>query len=198
MGNIITSIQQLIAVAKAIIETPSLSVKDFGIEMDKSTNMLMWTGNVTAHAYNSYPALSACVAHSICNGTGVIISSNLLKVFGFAALAGLGAAAAGAGIIPIVGWVAASLIATYGATQYYKKKKEQQEKDRLVREIIKQQQAAMKKQRLIIAELENLLRNETSKNQTNEQRMKDLKSQINNLKEIIGILTSQNNNFKTA
>lgn len=36
MANELTSIQQLIAVSTAIIETPFLSVRDFGIEQEKN------------------------------------------------------------------------------------------------------------------------------------------------------------------
>lgn len=40
MSNELQSLQQLIEVSAAITETPSLSVKDFGIEREKSTNIL--------------------------------------------------------------------------------------------------------------------------------------------------------------
>lgn len=104
MANELTSIQQLIAVSTAIIETPSLSVRDFGIEQEKKSNKLIWSGAVTAAAFGTYAGLAATIASSACVGTSVVIASSALTGIGLAALAGVGAAAAGAGAVPIIGW----------------------------------------------------------------------------------------------
>lgn len=198
MANELASIQQLIDVSKAIIEIPSLSVRDFGIEREKTSKKLIWSGVVTAAAFETYAGLAGTVASSACVGTGVVIGSSILGKLGLAALAGAGAAAAGAGTVPIIGWVAAALIAAYGIRRYKEAKKHQQEKERMHREVIKQQQGAIKKQKEIIAELEKSLRNEEATNTQNNKRIKDLEQQIHNLTELIKILTEQYNNFKAA
>ena len=198
MANELTSIQQLIAVSTAIIETPSLSVRDFGIEQEKKSNKLIWSGAVTAAAFETYAGLAATIASSACVGTSVVIASSALTGIGLAALAGVGAAAAGAGAVPIIGWAAAALIATYGINKYRKAKKEELEKERMYREIIKKQQAAINKQKNKITELETLLCDKEATNNQNAKRIKDLEQQIANLAEIIEILTMQSNNFKAA
>ena len=198
MANELTSIQQLIAVSTAIIETPSLSVRDFGIEQEKKSNKLIWSGAVTAAAFGTYAGLAATIASSACVGTSVVIASSALTGIGLAALAGVGAAAAGAGAVPIIGWAAAALIATYGINKYRKAKKEELEKERMYREIIKKQQAAINKQQNKITELETLLCDKEATNNQNAKRIKDLEQQIANLAEIIEILTMQSNNFKAA
>ena len=198
MQMILTSIQQLIAVSTAIIETPSLSVRDFGIEQEKKSNKLIWSVAVTAAAFGTYAGLAATIASSACVGTSVVIASSALTGIGLAALAGVGAAAAGAGAVPIIGWAAAALIATYGINKYRKAKKEELEKERMYREIIKKQQAAINKQKNKITELETLLCDKEATNNQNAKRIKDLEQQIANLAEIIEILTMQSNNFKAA
>lgn len=198
MANELTSIQQLIAVSTAIIETPSLSVRDFGIEQEKKSNKLIWSGAVTAAAFGTYAGLAETIASSACVGTSVVIASSVLTGIGLAALAGVGAAAAGAGAVPIIGWAAAALIATYGINKYRKAKKEELEKERMYREIIKKQQTAINKQKNKITELETLLRDKEATNNQNAKRIKDLEQQIANLAEIIEILTMQSNNFKAA
>ena len=62
MSNELTSLQQLIEVSAAITETPSLSVRDFGIEREKSTNILMWSGVVSSAAKNTYAKLAGTMA----------------------------------------------------------------------------------------------------------------------------------------
>lgn len=198
MANELTSIQQLIAVSTAIIETPFLSVRDFGIEQEKKSNKLIWSGAVTAAAFGTYAGLAETIASSACVGASVVIASSALTGIGLAALAGVGAAAAGAGTVPIIGWATAALIATYGINKYRKAKKEELEKERMYREIIKKQQAAINKQKDKITELETLLRDKEATNNQNAKRIKDLEQQIANLAEIIEILTMQSNNFKAA
>lgn len=198
MANELTSIQQLIAVSTAIIETPFLSVRDFGIEQEKKSNKLIWSGTVTAAAFGTYAGLAETIASSACVGTSVMIASSALTGIGLAALAGVGAAAAGAGTVPIIGWATAALIATYGINKYRKAKKEELEKERMYREIIKKQQAAINKQKDKITELETLLRDKEATNNQNAKRIKNLEQQIANLAEIIEILTMQSNNFKAA
>ncbi|MDH8702749.1 hypothetical protein M2138_002120 [Dysgonomonadaceae bacterium PH5-43] len=198
MTNELTSIQQLIAVSTAIIETPSLSVRDFGIEQEKKSNKLIWSGVVTAAVFGTYAGLAETIASSACVGTSVMITSSALTGIGLAALAGVGAAAAGAGAVPIIGWPAAVLIATYGINKYRKAKKEELEKERMYREIIKKQQAAINKQKNKVTELETLLRDKEATNNQNTKRIKDLEQQIANLAEIFEILTMQSNNFKAA
>lgn len=198
MANELASIQQLIAVSAAIIATPSLSVRDFGIEQEKNSKKLIWSGTVTTAASKTYAQLAKTTASSACVGTSIVITSSVLRGLGLTALAGAGAAAAGASAVPVIGWAAATLIAIYGINKYRKAKKEEQEKERLYREVVKKQQEAINKQKKIIAELETLLRNERATNTQNDKRIKDLEQQVANLAEIIEILTMQNNNFKAA
>lgn len=61
MSNELQSLQQLIEVSAAITETPSLSVKDFGIEREKSTNILIWSGVVSSAAKNTYAKLAGFI-----------------------------------------------------------------------------------------------------------------------------------------
>ena len=198
MSNELQSLQQLIEVSAAITETPSLSVKDFGIEREKSTNILIWSGVVSSAAKNTYAKLAGTIATSACIGMATVISSASLGSIGIAALVGTGAAAAGSSMVPVIGWTVAALIAAYGISRYRKAKKQQQEKERMYREIIRRQQAAIQKQKEIMAELEKMLRDAKSTNTQNSNRIKDLEQQIANLKELIEILTMQRSNFEAA
>ena len=198
MSNELKSLQQLIEVSAAITETPSLSVRDFGIEREKSTNILMWSGVVSSAAKNTYANLAGTIATSACIGMATVISSASLGSIGIAALVGTGAAAAGSSMVPVIGWTVAALIAAYGISRYRKAKKQQQEKERMYREIIRRQQAAIQKQKEIMAELEKMLRDAKSTNTQNSNRIKDLEQQIANLKELIEILTMQLSNFEAA
>lgn len=196
MANELKSLQQLIDVSKAIIETPSLSISDFGIK--RENNKLIWSGLVSAAAKGAYATLAGAIAASASIGAGVIVSTTALGSIGFAALTGLGAAAGGAGLIPGIGWTLAVLIASYGISRYLKAKKQQQEKERMYKEIIKQQQAAISKHKKLMTELEDLLHNEDATNAMNHKRISELEQQILNLKELIDILTIQLGNFNIA
>lgn len=198
MANEFKSLQQLIDVSTAITETPSLSVRDFGIEREKSTNILIWSGVVSSAAKNTYAQLAGTIATSACIGMTAVISTTSLGSIGIAALVGTGAAAAGSSMVPVIGWTVAALIAAYGISRYRKAKKQQQEKERMYREIIRRQQAAIQKQKEIMAELEKMLRDAKSTNTQNSNRIKDLEQQIANLKELIEILTIQRSNFEAA
>ena len=113
MSNELQSLQQLIEVSAAITETPSLSVKDFGIEREKSTNILIWSGVVSSAAKNTYAKLAGTIATSACIGMATVISSTSLGGIGIAALVGTGAAAAGSSMVPVIGWTVAALIVSF-------------------------------------------------------------------------------------
>ena len=199
MATELTSIQQLIDVSTAIIETPSLSIRDFGIKHEKNSNKLIWSRDVKAAAFATHGALAKNIASSACVGTAVVIGFSELTSFGLAALDGVGAATAGLSTIPIIGWTtAAALIATYGISKYRKAKKEEQEKERISREIIKKQQEAINKQKDAEKELEALLSDIESTNRQNEMKIQELKQQIDNLTELIELLKMQSKNFNAA
>lgn len=196
MASELKSLQLLVDVSKAIIETPSLSISDFGIKSEN--NKLIWSGVVSDAAKRTYTTLAGVIAASACVGSVVTVSAAALGSIGFSALAGLGASAAGASLVPGIGWTVAAFIAAYGISRYLKAKKQQQEKERMYREIIKQQQAAISKHKKIITELEDALHNEEAKNAENRERISKIKRQIANLEELIDLLNRQLNNFKTA
>lgn len=192
MDDKLQFVQHLIEVSTAIIETPALSVNDFGIQY--VNNELIWTGNVSSSVNKMCPS-AALTASSAVIGKSVIIGSKTLGSLGFAALTGAGAAASG---IPIIGWISVAIIATCGISRYREAKKQQQEKERMYREIIKKQQAAITRQKEKIAELQVMLQNAQTDNGQNSWKIKELEQQVANLKELIEILTTQCGNFEAA
>lgn len=158
----------MVDIAGAIIETPNLSLKDFGIVKDSKTQLLTYTSSVSTAAVASY---------------AVIASASVLFV-GMTAI--VGSLFPGFGIVgALYGW-------------YRNKKRKQQEKDRMYREIIKKQQSAIARQKEINRELEQRLRNLQQMDAKSRMEIDELRQKLANLAELIEILMMQEENFKAA
>lgn len=198
MAKEIERLECLSMVSSAIIATPSLSLSSFGIEKETTTKLLTYTGAIdpiVAKSFSKAAAMSAGLA-----GAGVLVFSSYLASIGLIAGASVSAAAAGAAGLSAtgIGLVAAPFIIAFGIRVYKKKKKEQEQKDRVYKELIAKQQAAINRQKEINRELDKILREQqTSLNELKEERAR-LKSEINNLMELIEVLTEQINQFKKA
>lgn len=168
MANEIKRLEHLVDIASAIIETPKLSLKDFGIVKDLKTQLLTYTSSVSTAAVASY----------------AVIASASVSFVGMTAIVG--------SLFPRFGIVGA----LYG--WYRNRKRKQQEKDRMYREIIKKQQAAIARQRDINRELEQRLNSLQQNDAHLRENIDELRQKIANLTELIGVLTEQQENFKAA
>lgn len=196
MINELKQLQHLVDISGAIIETPNLSIKDFGIERDASTKCLHYVLGATTMAMARYATIGA--ASSTMKGRPVIVSSSILSSIGLiAGIGGLAAAGAAAGGLSAtgIGLVAAPFVLAGGYVLYCRKKeeqeKQQQEKDRIYKEIIKKQQAAIKRQKELNYELEKRLRSQDASIGQLKKDIQNLRLQIEHLTEVIELLTEQ-------
>lgn len=198
MANEIKRLEHLVDIAGAIIETPELSLKDFGIVNDPKTLLLTYTDKVSPAAVASYVAITS--ASTSLAGMTAIVSGSFLGGMGLIAGSGMaGAISAASGLSATgVGITVAPFVLAGGYVLYRSKKRKQQEKDRIYREIIKKQQVAIARQREINRELEQRLRNIQQKNAQSRSEIDELRQKIANLTELIRVLTEQQENFKAA
>lgn len=175
MENVLKQLENLVGIASAIIETPTLALKDFGVIKDPKTHILTYTKDISPAAAMKY-ATVASVSSSFA-GAAMIVGRSFL-------LSGM------AGGVPSI------LIGLY--LFYNKRKRKQQEKDRIYKEIIKKQQAAIAKQVEINRELEQRLKNSQQIDEQSRKEIDELRMKLTNLSELLGVLTEQQENFKAA
>lgn len=94
-------LEHLVDISSAIIETPILSLKDFGIVKDPKTLLLTYTGQVSPAAMASYAAIGS-VSVSLA-GMAAIVSGSFLCGLGVIAGGGLAGATAAAGGLSATG-----------------------------------------------------------------------------------------------
>lgn len=197
MNKNLKTIEQLCQISDAIVENPSLSLKDFGIVKDLKANSLIYTGVVSIGAKALAPGVAAgaiaAAGHVVIVGTGTLSGIGIVAVTG-----GTAGVARGASAATGIGIGIAAVIAAGGALYYRKKKKEKREKERLHREVIRRQQAVIQRMKGINIELEKKLRGQQSENEQQKQEIKRLQQEINNLREIFEVVEEQLKQFKDA
>lgn len=177
-------------IASAIIETPSLSLSDFCIEKENSTERLKYTEFKPWNAVGiAHPGLYEEIANL--SNKYVITTSSNLSAIGLVAPAS-GASATGIGI------AVAPFILLWGYKKYKAKKLEQEQKERMYREIIAKQQAAINRQKQINRELVLKLRSQNSTMEQYKKEIEELAKQISHLVEVIEVLSEQINQFRQA
>lgn len=204
MKKEIQQLECLSQISSAIINQPTLSLADFGVGRDNRTNLLTYTGTVDSNVRMQYASIAA--ASVALTGAGVVATgtdlSTLVLVAGATAagsIAVAGSIAAAGGVSTTgIGLAVAPFILLWGLKKYKEKKREQEQKDRMYRELVAKQQAAINKQKQINRELEEKLRDQQATTEQLKIEVARLKQEIDNLMELIQILTEQINQFKQA
>lgn len=187
MKKEIQQLECLSQISSAIINQPTLSLSDFGVGRDNSTNLLTYTGSVDSNVRMQYASIAA--ASVALTGASVVTTGTALSTIGLVA-----GTTVGMGFFPVI----APFIILWGLKKYEEKKSEQEQKDRMYKELIAKQQAAINRLKQKIRELEEKHRDQQAT--TEQLKIKDarLKQEIDNLNELIQILIEQNNQFKQA
>lgn len=199
MKQEIEQLECLSHIASAIIETPSLSLSDFGIEKENSTERLKYT---EFKPWNAVSIAHLGLYEEIANLSNkyVIATSSNLSAIGLVAgaTAAVATAAASGASATGIGIVVAPFILLWGYKKYKAKKLEQEQKERMYREIIAKQQAAINRRKQINRELELKLRSQNSTMEQYKKEIEELTKQINHLVELIEVLSEQINQFRQA
>lgn len=198
MKKEIQQLECLSQISSAIINQPTLSLADFGVGRDNRTNSLTYTGTVDSNVRMQYASIAA--ASVALTGAGVVATGTALSTMGLVAGATVAGSLAAAGGVSTtgVGLAVAPFILLWGLKKYKEKKREQEQKDRMYRELVAKQQAAINKQKQINRELEEKLRDQKATTEQLKIEVARLKQEIDNLMELIQILTEQINQFKQA
>ena len=190
MKQEIKQLECLSHIASAIIENPSLSLSDFGIEKESSTERLKYT------EFKPWNAVS--IAHL--SNKYVIASSSNLSAIGLVAgaTAAVATAAASGASATGIGIVVAPLILLWGYKKYKAKKLEQEQKERMYKELVAKRQAAINRNKQIYHELELKLRSQNSTMEQYKKEIEELKKQNSHLGELFEVLSEQMNQFRQA
>lgn len=198
MKKEIQQLECLSQISSAIINQPTLSLADFGVGRDNRTNLLTYTGTVGSNVRMQYASIAA--ASVALTGAGVVATGTALSTLGLVAGATAAGSIAAAGGVSTtgIGLAVVPFILLWGLIIYKRKKREQEQKDRMYRELVAKQQAAINKQKQINRELEEKLRDQQATTEQLKIEVARLKQEIDNLMELIQILTEQINQFKQA
>lgn len=187
MKKEIQQLECLSQISSAIINQPTLSLSDFGVGRDNSTNLLTYTGSVDSNMRMQYASIAA--ASVALTGAGVVTTGTALSTIGFVA-----GTTVGMGFFPVI----APFILLWGLKKYKEKKREQEQKDRMYKELIAKRQAAINRQKQINRELEEKFRDQKATTEQLKIEVAKLKQENQNLMELFQILTEQINQFKQA
>ena len=198
MKKEIQQLECLSQISSAIINQPTLSLADFGVGRDNRTNSLTYTGTVDSNVRMQYASIAA--ASVALTGAGVVATGTALSTMGLVAGATVAGSLAAAGGVSTtgIGLAVAPFILLWGLKKYKEKKREQEQKDRMYRELVAKQQAAINKQKQINREFEEKLRDQKATTEQLKIEVARRKQEIDNLMELIQILTEQINQFKQA
>lgn len=198
MKKEIQQLECLSQISSAIINQPTISLADFGVGRDNRTNLLTYTGTVDSNVRMQYASIAA--ASVALSGAGVVATGTALSTLGLVAGATAAGSIAAAGGVSTtgIGLAVVPFILLWGLIIYKRKKREQEQKDRMYRELVAKQQAAINKQKQINRELEEKLRDQQATTEQLKIEVARLKQEIDNLMELIQILTEQINQFKQA
>lgn len=195
MKQEIKQLECLSHIASAIIENPSLSLSDFGIEKENSTERLKYTEFKPWNAVGiAHPGLYEEIANL--SNKYVITTSSNLSAIGLVAGATVAVAPASGASATGIGIAVAPFILLWGYKKYKAKKLEQEQKERMYREIIAKQQAAINRQKQINRELVLKLRSQNSTMEQYKKEIEELAKQISHLVEVIEVLSEQINQFR--
>lgn len=195
MKQEIKQLECLSHIASAIIENPSLSLSDFGIEKENSTERLKYTEFKPWNAVGiAHPGLYEEIANL--SNKYVITTSSNLSTIGLVAGATVAVAPASGASATGIGIAVAPFILLWGYKKYKAKKLEQEQKERMYREIIAKQQAAINRQKQINRELVLKLRSQNSTMEQYKKEIEELAKQISHLVEVIEVLSAQINQFR--